>query len=960
MGGSRFNRAIVATLVLALLTAAGALWWKCTRSEGIAFLPTRAGAEWIIYPRGGEGGTRDTIPVTAQFRHTFTLTALPANATLTVCAFKGAAVAINGREVGNILHLGRNWKLPASAEVAGLLQPGTNEITAWVTNSVGPPALWLRLMGTRLSLGTSEHWQVSLTGTDWQSAWHARRPIEFQEDNSLHRSTRIAALNVDLLKSVWPVEAVFCALSLALVGVTNYWLRRKRSPGTSLPTTTSTKLIYGLLVIVLMARAALFINNVPQLPRSMGFDAAGHEQYIQFIQEKHALPFANDGWEMFQPPLYYMASALVLSGCGRSVGNEDAVYFLRAVNGVIGLLHCWVVLLCLRLLFPKNLPAQAAGLLIAAFLPPTLYLSQYVTNEPLAGFLVTVAIYFCLRELRAEKGGLWLPVGIGVALGAAMLTKFSVLLALPCILLALSQRLVSGKQQACRDWLRSMGAIVAGCVIVCGWHYGRVWARFGTPIVGNWDTQAGRSWWQDPGFRTIAFYTSFGRVLISPLCSAFHSFADGIYSTLWGDGLASGGIKPPWNYDLMFAGYWLSLGISIVVIIGAALTLARLMRRIRGKWLLVVSIICIYSLGLLWMNLVLPSYAQAKAFYALPALLPFSALAAVGWDWLRQWHRAAGTAVWVLLLVWCMTVYTTFWVRRGNPRTHLAQGTYLAQKGHYAEAVQSYSIAVRLKPDDAEAHNNFGTALLNKGQIDQAISQFQEALRLKPDDAEAHNNLGAALLNKGQIDQAISQFQEALRLKPDYAEAHCNFGTALLNKGQIDQAIDQYHEAIRLKPDYADARNNLRIALLKKGKIDQAFSQPQEAPRLKPDDVGSHYDLGTALLKKGQIDQAISQFEEAIRLKPDYAKAHGNLGIALGMKGQIDKAIIQLQEAMRLKPDDAAAHYNLGTALGMKGQIDEAIREYQEAIRLKPDYAEARNNLQNALFQKGQTDRGIR
>ena len=926
MGGSRFNRAIVATLVLALLTAAGALWWKCTRSEGIAFLPTRAGAEWIIYPRGGEGGTRDTIPVTAQFRHTFTLTALPANATLTVCAFKGAAVAINGREVGNILHLGRNWKLPASAEVAGLLQPGTNEITAWVTNSVGPPALWLRLMGTRLSLGTSEHWQVSLTGTDWQSAWHARRPIEFQEDNSLHRSTRIAALNVDLLKSVWPVEAVFCALSLALVGVTNYWLRRKRSPGTSLPTTTSTKLIYGLLVIVLMARAALFINNVPQLPRSMGFDAAGHEQYIQFIQEKHALPFANDGWEMFQPPLYYMASALVLSGCGRSVGNEDAVYFLRAVNGVIGLLHCWVVLLCLRLLFPKNLPAQAAGLLIAAFLPPTLYLSQYVTNEPLAGFLVTVAIYFCLRELRAEKGGLWLPVGIGVALGAAMLTKFSVLLALPCILLALSQRLVSGKQQACRDWLRSMGAIVAGCVIVCGWHYGRVWARFGTPIVGNWDTQAGRSWWQDPGFRTIAFYTSFGRVLISPLCSAFHSFADGIYSTLWGDGLASGGIKPPWNYDLMFAGYWLSLGISIVVIIGAALTLARLMRRIRGKWLLVVSIICIYSLGLLWMNLVLPSYAQAKAFYALPALLPFSALAAVGWDWLRQWHRAAGTAVWVLLLVWCMTVYTTFWVRRGNPRTHLAQGTYLAQKGHYAEAVQSYSIAVRLKPDDAEAHNNFGTALLNKGQIDQAISQFQEALRLKP----------------------------------DYAEAHCNFGTALLNKGQIDQAIDQYHEAIRLKPDYADARNNLRIALLKKGKIDQAFSQPQEAPRLKPDDVGSHYDLGTALLKKGQIDQAISQFEEAIRLKPDYAKAHGNLGIALGMKGQIDKAIIQLQEAMRLKPDDAAAHYNLGTALGMKGQIDEAIREYQEAIRLKPDYAEARNNLQNALFQKGQTDRGIR
>ena len=993
MGGSRFNRAIVATFVLALLTAAGALWWKCTRSEGIAFLPTRAGAEWIIYPRGGEGGTRDTIPVTAQFRHTFTVTALPANATLTVCAFKGAAVAINGREVGNILHPGRNWKLPARAEVAGLLRLGTNEITAWVTNSVGPPALWLRLMGTRLSLGTSEHWQVSLTGTDWQSAWHARRPIEFQEDNSLHRSTRIAALNVDLLKSVWPVEAVFCALSLALVGVTNYWLRRKRSPGTSLPTTTSTKQIYGLLVIVLMARAALFINNVPQLPRSMGFDAADHEQYVRFIQEKHALPLANDGWEMFQPPLYYMASALVLSGCGRSVGDEDAVYFLRAVNGVIGLLHCWVALLCLRLLFPKNLPAQAAGLLIAAFLPPTLYLSQYVTNEPLAGFLVTVAIYFCLRELRAEKGGLWLPVGIGVALGAAMLTKFSVLLALPCILLALSQRLVSGKQHAHRDWLRSMGAVVAGCVIVCGWHYGRVWARFGTPIVGNWDTQAGRSWWQDPGFRTIAFYTSFGRVLISPLCSAFHSFADGIYSTLWGDGLVSGGLPPPWNYDLMFAGYWLSLGISIAVIIGAALTLARLMRRIRGKWLLVVSIVCIYSLGLLWMSLRVPSYAQAKAFYALPALLPFSALAAVGWDWLRRWHRAVGTAVWVLLLFWCMTVYTTFWVRRGNPMTHLLQGAYLAQKGHYAEAVQSYSIAVRLKPDDAEAHYNLGvvlgekdqadeaigqfkeavrlrpdyaeahfavgSALLNKGQTAEAISQFQQAIRLKPDFAEAHCNLGAALLNKGQIDKAISQFQEALHLKPDFADAHNGFGIALVRKGQIDKAISQFHEAIRLKPDDAKPRNNLRQALLKKSQLDEAIRQFQEAIILKPDDAEVHYDLGTTLLNKGQIDQAISQFEEAVRLKPDYAKAHNNLGIAFGSKGQVDQAISQLQEAIHLKPDDAEAHYNLGTALGMKGQRDDALGQFKEAIQLKPDYADAHNNLGAAFLEKGQIDEAI-
>ena len=54
------------------------------------------------------------------------------------------------------------------------------------------------------------------------------------------------------------------------------------------------------------------------------------------------------------------------------------------------------------------------------------------------------------------------------------------------------------------------------------------------------------------------------------------------------------------------------------------------------------------------------------------------------------------------------------------------------------------------------------------------MSQFQEAIRLKPDDAEFHNNLGAAFYQKGQTDEAIGQFQEALRLNPDYAQARDN------------------------------------------------------------------------------------------------------------------------------------------------------------------------------------------
>ncbi len=326
--GPRFDRAIVPALVLACLTATGAFWWMCDRSEAIAFLPARAGAEWVVLPSQAKAAIRDALPATVAFRYSFNLTAQPANASLAVCAFKRATVTINGRRVSSPPSTRRNWKLPSSAEVADLLQPGKNVITAWVTNAVGPPALWLLLESAGLSLGTSEHWQVSLNETEWQSARRARQPLEFQPDSALYRGTRM----MDLLKRVWPVEAAFCAAALALVWGLNRWLRRKRLQARSLPATTSTKLIYGLFAIVLIARGALFINNLPQLPRSVGFDALGHEEYIQFIQQKHALPLANDGWEMFHPPLYYLASALVLDACGRSAGDADATFYLRAVN----------------------------------------------------------------------------------------------------------------------------------------------------------------------------------------------------------------------------------------------------------------------------------------------------------------------------------------------------------------------------------------------------------------------------------------------------------------------------------------------------------------------------------------------------------------------------------------------------------------------------------------------------
>jgi tetratricopeptide (TPR) repeat protein len=120
------------------------------------------------------------------------------------------------------------------------------------------------------------------------------------------------------------------------------------------------------------------------------------------------------------------------------------------------------------------------------------------------------------------------------------------------------------------------------------------------------------------------------------------------------------------------------------------------------------------------------------------------------------------------------------------------------------ERLRFYSEAIRLESDYAAAFNNRGNVRRAKGDLEGAIQDFSEAIRLKPDDAAAaFNNRGNARCDKGDLEGALQDYTEAIRLKPDYAVVFNNRGVALCDKGDLEGALQDYTEAIRLKPEYA-------------------------------------------------------------------------------------------------------------------------------------------------------------
>lgn len=73
-------------------------------------------------------------------------------------------------------------------------------------------------------------------------------------------------------------------------------------------------------------------------------------------------------------------------------------------------------------------------------------------------------------------------------------------------------------------------------------------------------------------------------------------------------------------------------------------------------------------------------------------------------------------------------------------------------------------MALRLKPDYAEAYYNRGTAKTLIGEYKAAIPDFDEAIRLHPEFVEAHYNRGTTKLALNRREEARSHFQTALKL----------------------------------------------------------------------------------------------------------------------------------------------------------------------------------------------------
>ncbi|QIZ72449.1 tetratricopeptide repeat protein [Oxynema aestuarii] len=236
----------------------------------------------------------------------------------------------------------------------------------------------------------------------------------------------------------------------------------------------------------------------------------------------------------------------------------------------------------------------------------------------------------------------------------------------------------------------------------------------------------------------------------------------------------------------------------------------------------------------------------------------------------------------------------------GNPQAYYNRGFERLDMGDYRGAVEDYTEALELDPQQATAYNNRGLAHFHLGELDGAIADYSASLELNPNESVVYFNRGFAYFNRGDYEAAIADYNNALRLAPEVTGAYFYRGEAYNQLGEHQRAIADYSEAIRLAPTDAVAYNNRGLARYNQGDYPGAIDDYTQAIRLNPDDAVAYSNRGVARSAISDYRAAIEDFDRALSVHPDYAGAYNNRGLARSEIGDLQGAIADLQRAAEL------------------------------------------------------------
>ncbi len=234
-------------------------------------------------------------------------------------------------------------------------------------------------------------------------------------------------------------------------------------------------------------------------------------------------------------------------------------------------------------------------------------------------------------------------------------------------------------------------------------------------------------------------------------------------------------------------------------------------------------------------------------------------------------------------------------------------GLLLQNMGKPDLASHYYNRAIELDPDCGGAFRNLGWLSLAQRDPSKAIEMFSQAIRLAPEDWQCYDGRARAYELLGQVDEAVRDYTRAIDLDPDQAALYGRRGRALEAESLYAAALADYVRQTSLDTTNEGAWIDRAAMHRMLGRYEEAARDCTEAIRLNPRSVLGYNNRGNSYHDLSRYEEALADRSRALELDPTYLLAYFNRGNTHREMGHVEEALSDYTKVIELSPNDVNA-----------------------------------------------------